>query len=490
MGQGASSHDPRHVRIWQNLDGLSADKARLQMLEALMAGPEYVAAARRAGVYADLLGWVAATRRGEYYKWPTPYAQAASVASYRAAPLMPPPQLPRGAPASFLPPPTLTREVGGSKPQLQISEFGVPPAMPAPVPYRPPAARPPAPKQPPAPNALATIPPPKRALDVLHESYFLLGLDDSKPLTHETLRSAYKRAAIKVHPDKGGKAEDFDAVNRAFLYLEEVLNKLLPKTAADGADPRFTMKVTPESALRARGVYVAGSTAVAPDGALRIEDAPQIALNPKKLDMALFNKLFEENRLPDPDADGYGDWLKSSSGRNDMAAGGVKNISKDTFNRVFEESARKATTGSTELSKFKAPEDLVLSPGFGTLIGADKTQYTKATGSMSDGRGLAYTDLMHAYGDGSTFSQEVADTGMLGYAKEAVLPGRARTMEDAEREYGTAPAAMSPEQAAAVAAIERARELAEAQRRQRVAARDVDAEAVHNRLKGRLLIKS
>lgn len=476
MGQAASSHDPRHVRIWQNLDSLAADKARLQMLEALMAGPEYVAAARRAGIYADLLGWVAATRRGEYAQWPKPYA-----APTVGPAMLPPPQLPRGTPASFLPPPTLTREVGSAKPHLQISEFGLP------APPRPPAA----PKQAATPhNSLATIPPPKRALDVLHESYFLLGLDDSKPLTHETLRSAYKRAAIKVHPDKGGKAEDFDAVNRAFLYLEEVLNKLLPKTAADGADPRFTMKVTPESALRARGDYVAGSTAAAPDGALRIEDAPQIALNPKKLDMALFNKLFEEHKLPDPDGDGYGDWLKSSTGRNDMASGGVKNISKDTFNRVFEESARKATTGGAELSRYKAPEDLILSPGFGTLIGAEKAQFTKATGSMSDGRGLAYTDLMHAYGDGATFSQDVADTGMLGYAKEAALPGRAHTLDQAEREYGTAPAAMTPEQAAAVAAIERARELAEAQRRQRVAARDVDAESVHNRLKGRLLIKS
>jgi hypothetical protein len=314
----------------------------------------------------------------------------------------------------------------------------------------------------------------------------LLGIDDTKPLTHETLKTAYKRAAMKAHPDKGGKAEDFDAVNRAFLYLEEVLNKLLPKTAMEGADPRFTMKVTPETALRARGATAATVGSVV-EPAMRIEDAPQIALNPKKLDMTLFNKLFEENRLPDPDADGYGDWLKSSTGRNDMATG-VRNVSKDTFNRVFEETARKATGSAAAVNR--APEDLVLSPGFGTMIGAEKAQFTKATGSMSDGRGLAYTDLMHAYGDGATFSQDVADTGMLGFAKEAALPGRAATMEPAEREYGTAPAAMTPEQAAAVAAFERARDLSEIQRQQRVAARDVDAEAAHNRLKGRLLIKS
>lgn len=471
MGQAASLHDPRHVRIWQNLDGLTADRARLQMLDALMAGQEYIAAARKAGIYADLLGWMAAIRRGEYYRWPQPYTQGA--ATPRPA-MMPPPQVPRGTPASFLPPPTLTRETG---PRLHVSETSTAAA----APYRTQMARPAA-AHPPS-NQLATIPPPKRALDVLHESYFLLGIDDSKPLTHEILKSAFKKAAIKVHPDKGGKAEDFDAVNRAFLYLEEVLNKLLPKSVTETADPRFTTKVTPESAMRVRAV---GSTPVA-DSTMRIEDAPQVALNPKKLDMALFNKLFEENRLPDPDAEGYGDWLKSSVGRNDVASGPSRSVSKDTFNRVFEESARKATGSVATASK--APEDLVLSPGFGTMIGAEKAQYTKATGSMSDGRGLAYTDLMHAFGDGATFSQDVADTGMLGYAKEAPLPGRAATMEQAEREYGTAPASMTPEQAAAVAAFERARELAEIQRQQRVAARDVDAEAVHNRLKSRVIIK-
>jgi len=448
------------------------------MLDALMAGPEYIAAARKAGIYADLLGWMAAIRRGEYYRWPQPYAAAPAVVARPA--IMPPPQIPRGTPASFLPPPTLTRETG---PRLHVSETSMPPS----APFRLPTARPVAPRPPAATvaNQLATVPPPKRALDVLHESYFLLGIDDSKPLTHEVLKSAYKRAAVKVHPDKGGKAEDFDAVNRAFLYLEEVLNKLLPKSAMEGADPRFTMKVTPELAMRARGATAAASGAVV-EPAMRIEDAPQIALNPKKLDMTLFNKLFEENRLPDPDADGYGDWLKSSTGRNDMATG-VKNVSKDTFNRVFEENARKVT-GSATVGK--APEDLVLSPGFGTIIGAEKAQFTKATGSMSDGKGLAFTDLMYAYGDGATFSQDVADTGMLGFAKDAALPGRATTMEQAEREYGTAPAAMTPEQAAAIAAFERARELSEIQRQQRVAARDVDAEAAHNRLKGRLIIKS
>jgi hypothetical protein len=314
----------------------------------------------------------------------------------------------------------------------------------------------------------------------------VLDLDDGRPLTHEALRAAYKKAAIKAHPDKGGSPEAFDTVNRAFLYIEEVLNKLLPKSPGDKADPRFTVAVSPEAAMRARGDYVPGSSTPAPPGSLTIEDAPQIALNPKKLDMALFNKLFDENKLVDPDTDGYGDWMKSSGGRND---GNMGKVSKDTFNRVFSDNARKVT-GAEELTAYKPPSDLILSPGFGTTIGGGRPeQYTKALGSMLDGPGLAYTDLMHAYGAGSTFSQDVGNPELLNLPKDAPLPGRARSMAEAEREYGGTPASMTTEQAAAVRSFEMAREQAERQRAQRLAARDVDIESQHSRLKNRLMIQ-
>lgn len=467
MGQTASSHDPRFVRAWETLEAMTTDTARLSALEMLLGSPEYINAAKRAGIYADLLAWSAAKKRGQHFAWPRPYPSQAPPTVRGPPPVqrpvvtaMPPAPALTRAPPRYAPPPPANTVVH----QMQ--------------------ARPMAPT---GSSDLARIPPPKRALDVLTESYLTLGLDDSKPLTHEALRAAYKKAAIKAHPDKGGSPEAFDDVNRAFLYIEEVLNKLLPKSPSEKADPRFTVAVNPESALRARGDYVPGSTAPAPPGSLAIEDAPQIALNPKKLDMNLFNKLFEENKLVDPDADGYGDWMKSSGGRND---GNMGKVSKDTFNRVFADNARRAVEDETTLSKYKPPSDLVLSPGFGTTIGGGRPeQYTKALGSMLDGPGLAYTDLMHAYGAGSTFSQDVGNPELLNLPKEAPLPGRARTMAEAEREYGGAPAAMTAEQAAAVRSFEMAREQAERARQQRAAARDVDAERAHDRLKGRLMIR-
>jgi len=399
------SLEPRAIRIWNNLCALQSDSSRLQMLETLLNAPEFVNAAKTAGVYSGLLQWVSAQRNGTFSPWPNP-----------------------------------------TKPQQQ--------------------------------QQLARIPPPKRALDTLHEAYAVLELDDTKPLTHESLRSAYRKAGFKTHPDRGGTPEAFDNVSRAHEYLQQVLDKLLPKTGKDGSDPRFTAPVNQETALAARGVR---HVTPAPQGTPQLQDAPPIALNPKKLDMNVFNKLFEENKLPDPDKDdGYGDWLKSQDAREISASTQAKlrgKYNKDMFNKTFEEEAKRATTTGSTLSKYAQPSELILAPHMGTEIGAGRpAQYTNPSGNS----GISYTDLKHAYGDGATFSQEVATVD---------TSGRPKTFEDAKREYNSAPKAMSAEEAAAVAAMEKARAHAEVQRQRRAAAHDVDAGAVHERLQRRLMIQ-
>ena len=94
---------------------------------------------------------------------------------------------------------------------------------------------------------------------------------------------------------------------------------------------------------------------------------------------------------------------------------------------------------------------------------------------------LDYTDLKFAYGEGSTFSQEVAGVS---------LEGRPRTIEQAKQEYGAAPKPMSVAEAEAVAAFESAKAAQEKQRMLRLASRDVDAAAVHERMQQRLLIRN
>ena len=55
MGQAASSFDPRFTRSWANLEGMTTDTTRLQAVDMLLGSPEYINAAKRAGIYADFL---------------------------------------------------------------------------------------------------------------------------------------------------------------------------------------------------------------------------------------------------------------------------------------------------------------------------------------------------------------------------------------------------------------------------------------------------
>ena len=419
------------------------------MIETLSEAQEYVVSAKRAGLYGALLQWVAKQRRGEYCTWPTCQTQQPQYYPQQ-------PQLPQ----------YFSQQ---QQQQQHTQQRQATPVMRIVDTQQ---------QQQPHVTTLARAPPPKRAMDYLHEAYELLGIDDTKPLTHAMLKQAYKRAATKAHPDKGGSSEAFDAITRAFLYIQEILEKLIPKTAQDGSDPRFTAPVTPDEALKARGIVK--QVGAAPKNSLKLEDAPPVALNPKKLDMNVFNRMFEENQLPDPDKDdGYGDWLKSQEPpRTQSASQALKGkYNVDVFNKTFEQEARRQTTADTALSKYKPPSEMMLAPTFGTELGAGRPeQYTKVVGAG----GIAYTDLKVAYGDGSTFSQDVADVS---------LDGRPKTMEEAKREYGTAPRALTAEEAAAVSMFDQAKEAAEKQRQQRLASRDVDHSAVHERLQKRLLIQ-
>jgi hypothetical protein len=280
---------------------------------------------------------------------------------------------------------------------------------------------------------------------------------------------------VKAHPDRGGSPATFDSVTRAFLYLEEVLNKLIPRSALDEKDERFTAPVTKEVALKAREVPLtraAAERAVGGSDLPALDDRPPVSLNPKNLNMTVFNQLFEENRLPDPQNDGYGDWLKSNGedARQQNNDALRSKFNADVFNKMFSEQGA-AKQADSQLSKYNAPDAITLTGG--TELGAGKQYFTSPMGSKT-----RYTDLKYAYGEGSTFSQEVAG-----------VQTETRNFDQIKREREAAPVPLRPEEMAAVQSIERQRKLAEEERQRRLAAQDVDAENVYTRMQRRLLVQ-
>ncbi len=436
MGAAQSTVDPRHVRIWNNLSSLDSASTRMQMIDTLLAGPEYVAIAKRIGIYAALLSWKAATQRGEFYPWPQPSA------------------------------------------------------APQQAPQRPSAAQQ---------HQLAVLPPGKRDLDALHEAYGILSIDETQPLTLDALKAYYKRAALKAHPDKGGSPQAFDRAKRAYVYLEEILIKLNPKGSTQHLanksplestlstipitpfestlstipitpfeDTRLTAPVTMDAALRARDMLQQRTQVqIAP------ANEPAVSLNPKKLDMATFNKVFEETRMQDPDADGYGDWLKSNATSQSQDNQALRDkFNASNFNKAFENGARQP--GVQRMESF-GPQEMTLAPSMGVELGRDRpAQYTVPSGEGN----IGYTDLKYAYGEGSTFSQHVADVAVTN-----------RTFDAMKREREAAPVALSPQELATVEAARRARDAAETARLQRAAAYDADAANYEARIKGRVHLK-
>jgi DnaJ-class molecular chaperone len=228
--------------------------------------------------------------------------------------------------------------------------------------------------------------PQKKALSYFSSCLEVLGIQEEVALTEEALKKAYKRAALKAHPDKGGSEELFEAVTRAYAYLSEILRHLQGRKTADA--PKDTRDVQSARAAEAE----------------QWKHVEPVRLSAKNLDMNKFNELFEQTHLPDPDADGYGDWLKGDT--REAGTPSIKfkgQFNRDVFNRMFVEEARKSG-GSQAMVVHPGEMALTLNPSGGTELVAERpSSFTAAANAR-----VQYTDLRGAYSTEATISDKVA----------------------------------------------------------------------------------
>ena len=303
------------------------------------------------------------------------------------------------------------------------------------------------------------VSPAAKALDYFQESLALLGIDESEGITTERLKAGYRAASLRAHPDKGGSKEAFDEVVRAYKYVEKILVRINPKMTAEER-ARLTTPVTLESAKAARQ---------------GLADIKPVQLSAKKLDMATFNKLFEDNRLPDAGRDtGYGDWLSSSGGSDEVVADPrlKGKFNQQAFEQVFREKAIKQTAGTAIIRKLEP--DAIISAG-GVELGGSNDNFTAAFGSDTH-----FVDLKEAYTSGSTRFHEVADV--------RISEKSARSVEEAKRIRESEMSRVDPDEKARFAAAAAAYEERERQRRLRLAQQDTVAESWADQMRRRLLV--
>jgi curved DNA-binding protein CbpA len=359
-----------HVRIYKNILQIQSPQTRLQMLETVLSGPEYVASVKQAGLYGPVLSYISAVRRGDPAVLPGERAQPVQqqVQHYSE----------QGRPQNVFV--TQSGRLGpgqGSGGQV-IHHSGDPGAH-------------------------------TKAITFFSQCLQILGLEEEVALSEEALKIAYKKASLRAHPDKGGSEQAFDQVTRAYAYLGEILRRVRGGRSE-------MVNVTEESPARL--------AAAREDKSEAWKLSEPVKLNPKSLNMDVFNKVFEETRLPDPDGDGYGDWLKDPGGA--VAPGNKFNgkFNRSVFNEAFEgeikSRAQQQSGGQARSLAMRQPQALVMAPTMGIELGRDRPE--DFTGANLNG--LKYTDLRKAYTDESTFSHQVSDVQVSNKSFDAAASER------------------------------------------------------------------
>lgn len=222
--------------------------------------------------------------------------------------------------------------------------------------------------------------------------------------TLEELKQAYKKLAIKMHPDRpGGNTEQFQLITKCYMSL-------LEKHKNRESDRQFNdLKKGSNAYLedQANTKYVNKDLAQYANNTSHNDKSNNKigTINKDKFDANLFNKIYEQNKLWESGDDGYGSWFSSE---NDEPPTELfsKKFNLNVFNSTFEDyKGKSATDNSKQIKEYNDPQELVsCSTGFTDIdIFARKIEdFSKplpiaGVGGNKTGKDLAYTDLKTAY---------------------------------------------------------------------------------------------
>jgi len=355
------------------------------MLETLLSGQEYVSSFKQAGLYGPVLSYIASIRRGD-----TSFLPGERPGSHQQ-------QIQRASESGNGRVQGSTHRATGTTASTQVIHRSGDPGEHT------------------------------KAITFFSQCLQILGLQEEVALNEEALKAAYKKASMRTHPDKGGSEQAFDQVTRAYAYLGEILRRVR-------GGRNEMVNVTEESPAR-----LAASREQTSEGWKMVEP---VKLNPKSLNMDVFNKVFEETKLPDPDGDGYGDWLKNENESLGNSGNSKFNgkFNRTVFNEAFENEIKSRSGFGNRSLANRQPEALTMAPNMGIELGRERPE--DFTGANLNG--LKYTDLKKAYTVDSTFSHQVSDVRVSN-----------KSFDSAASERKSAPAPLSSAEMEAIAEGER-----------------------------------
>jgi curved DNA-binding protein CbpA len=396
MGVNQSLIDPIHIRIYSNMIQIDNPIKRSQIIQTCLSSPEYINSAKRAGVYSYLLRYLSAVQSHDtpiLLPGEQPSTHTPTQTQYYTHSI---PQTPHPYPAQSTQSSYASQSAQSAQPYKSITPFsGERGQVPVVNSSRSTqlTIQHPAKSSEPSWKAITTHKK-QKAISYFSSCLEVLNIQEEIELTPASLKSAYRKMALKAHPDKGGSEEYFEAVTRAYAYLSEIITIIKSRSA--------------RSENNINDVDISNASSQRDNDAQQWNykgDGIPIKLDADNLDMNAFNKLFEETHMPDPDSDGYGEWLRSTNASSETKRTFKGEFNRDVFNKMFDEDSKKNGVTSTNLIVHPEQMALVLNPSYGTdLLNERPESYTTAPNAK-----MQFTDLRGAYTSESTISDKVAN---------------------------------------------------------------------------------
>jgi len=201
------------------------------------------------------------------------------------------------------------------------------------------------------------------------ELFKLFGVSNIS-LTEEVMKEC-KKLVLKSHPDKCRLDEKY------FIFFSKAYNKLK-------GIYEFQNKIQIKKTADSSEYYDANNAALLTN----VFEQKKDLKDPKNFN-SWFNEQFDKHKIEDPNASGYGGWLKSDE---DIVFTG--NVSKANMNAEMEKRKKEVQA----LSVYKGVTDSCSSAyGGGSSLMAYDSNYT--SGSLFSSDGMGFTDLRQAYAE-------------------------------------------------------------------------------------------
>ena len=203
----------------------------------------------------------------------------------------------------------------------------------------------------------------------VNDPFKLLGLDRRCDLS--TAKNAYKKLALKLHPDRGGDPRAFSLLTKALLSVTE---EIKAREVHDHNDMKKDFDT-----------YTTKNNPIGEGGN-------------KKINLKLFNEIYEKNKLFDPYDNGYSDWINKNKLSDEEPKELFSNgFNIEIFNKVFDQNDDGGEDyDDQQVIKYGAPTPQLDTSINYTELGVDKVRDFSKTIS-SDNSDLNYTDYRKAH---------------------------------------------------------------------------------------------